>query len=326
MQRFCLSAVIGLSLGFGGIETPNAESYPTKPITIIVPFAAGGPSDTIARVLVEEMRKSLGQPLIVENIAGAGGSIGTRRIANAAPDGYSLTIGNWSTHVANGAIYSLQYDPLADFSPVALLPTESLLVTVRKSMPANNLQELIAWLKAHPNQATAGTSGVGGPSHVAALLFETITGTTLQLVPYRGAGPALKDLVAGQVDMMITGPSIALQQMQNGNIKILAVAAKARLASLPETPTVDEIGLNGFYVSVWHALWAPKDTPREIIAKLNASVRQALADSAARKRYVDLGLELPSNDQQTPEALGAFQKAEIEKWWPIIKAAGIKAQ
>jgi tripartite-type tricarboxylate transporter receptor subunit TctC len=326
MRRFCLYALIGLSVGLGSIEAPRAESYPTKPITIIVPFAAGGPSDMIARVLVEEMRKSLGQPLIVENLVGAGGSLGTRRIANAAPDGYSLTIGNWSTHVANGAIYSLQYDPLADFSPVALLPTESLVITVRKSMPANSVQELIAWLKAHPNQATAGTSGVGGPSHVAALLFENMTGTTLQVVPYRGAGPALQDLVAGQVDMMITGPSIALQQMQNGNIKILAVAAKKRLASLPEIPTVDEIGLSGFYVSVWHAVWAPKNTPSGIIAKLNASVRQALADTAVRKRYADLGLELPSNDQQTPESLGAFQKAEIEKWWPIIKAAGIKAQ
>jgi len=326
MQRLFLYALTGLSLGLGSIEAPKADSYPAKPITVVVPFAAGGPSDTIARVLVEEMRKSLGQPLIVENLVGAGGSVGARRVANAAPDGYSLTIGNWSTHVANGAIYSLHYDVLADFSPIALLPTESLLITVRKSMPANNVQELIAWLKAHPNQATVGTSGVGGPSHVAALLFEKMTGTTLQLVPYRGAGPALQDLVSGQVDMMITGPSIALQQMQNGNIKILAVAAKTRLASLPEIPTVDEIGLSGFYVPVWHAVWAPKDTPAGIIAKLNASVRQALADPAARKRYADLGLDFPSSDQLTPEALGAFQKAEIEKWWPIIKAAGIKAQ
>ena len=207
---------------------------------------------------------------------------------------------------------------------MAMLPSEPLMIAVKKTMPANSLKELIAWLKANPNKASSATSGIGGPSHVAGILFEKETGTQLQLVPYRGAGHAMQDLVAGQVDMMISGPSIALPQMRNGNIKIFAIAAKARAASSPDIPTVDEAGLPGFYVSVWQGLWAPKDTPQDIIAKLNSGVRQALADPVVRKRYTDLALELPSAEQQTPEALGAYQKAEIEKWWPIIKAANIK--
>jgi tripartite-type tricarboxylate transporter receptor subunit TctC len=287
---------------------------------------AGGPSDAIARILVEGVRSSLGQPFIIESVVGAGGSIGTGRVARSAPDGYTLGIGNWGTHVANGAIYSLQFDLLKDFTPVAPLPIEPLMIAVKKAVPASNLRELIAWLKANPNKVSSGTSGVGGPSHVAGLLFEKETGTQFQLVPYRGAGPAMQDLVAGQVDMMIVASSMALPQMRNGNIKIFAIAAKARSPLSPDIPTVDEAGLPSFYVSVWSGLWAPKDTPREIIAKLNAAVRQALADPAVRKRYADLALELPPDDQQTPEALGALQKAEIEKWRPIIKAANIKAQ
>jgi len=304
----------------------TAQAYPSRPITMIVPFAAGGPSDTIARILAENMRRFLGQPLVIENVVGAGGSIGTARVVRSIPDGYTIGIGNWGTHVANGVIYSLQFDLRKDFAPVAMLPSEPLMIAVKKTMPANSLKELIAWLKANPNKASSATSGIGGPSHVAGILFEKETGTQLQLVPYRGAGPAMQDLVAGQVDMMISGPSIALPQMRNNNIKILAIAAKARSPSSPDIPTVDEAGLPGFYVSVWQGLWAPKDTPEDIIAKLNSGVRQALADPVVRKRYADLALELPSDAQQTPEALGAYQKAEIEKWWPIIKAANIKAE
>ena len=323
MKRL-LAAVLVIVVS--SIMCAQAQTYPSKPISIIVPFAAGGPSDTIARILVEGMRSSLGQPLIIESVLGAGGSIGTARVARSAPDGYTLGIGNWGTHVANGAIYSLQFDLLKDFTPVAPLPSEPLMIAVKKAVPASNLIELIAWLKANPNKVSSGTSGVGGPSHVAGLLFEKETGTQFQLVPYRGAGPAMQDLVAGQVDMMIVASSLALPQMRNGNIKIFAIAAKARSPLSPDIPTVDEAGLPSFYVSVWSGLWAPKDTPREIIAKLNAAVRQALADPAVRKRYADLALELPPDDEQTPEVLGALQKAEIEKWWPIIKAANIKAQ
>jgi len=325
-RRFFRCALIASWLGLWVVGNSIAESYPVKPIAIIVPFAAGGPSDTVARILAEGMRKSLGQPLVIENVVGAGGHLGTRRVASAAPDGYLLGIGNWGTHVANGVIYSLPYDLLRDFAPVALLPSEPLMVAVSKAMPVNSLKELIAWLKAHPNKATSGTSGVGGPSHVGGLLFAKLTDTKFQLVPYRGAGPAMQDLVAGQVDMMITGSSTALPQMREGNIKVFAVAAKTRLASASDILTVEETGLPDFHVSVWHGLWAPKGTSPDIIATLNASVRQTLADPGVRKRYLDLGLELPDADQQTPEALGAFQRTEIEKWWPLIKAAGIKAE
>jgi tripartite-type tricarboxylate transporter receptor subunit TctC len=325
-RRFFPSGLIASLLTVWTAGSALAESYPAKPITVIVPFAVGGPSDTVARILAEGMRKSLGQPVVIESVVGAGGHLGTRRVAGAAPDGYLLGIGNWGTHVANGVIYALPYDLIQDFAPVSLLPSEPLVIAVRKTMPVNSLKELIAWLKAHPNKATSGTSGVGGPSHVGGLLFAKLTDTQFQLVPYRGAGPAMQDLVAGQVDMMITGSSSALPQMRDGNIKVFAVAAKTRLALAPDVLTVDETGLPEFHVAVWHGLWAPKGTSPEIIATLNASVRQTLADPVVRKRYGDLGLELPAADQQTPEALAIFQKAEIEKWWPLIKAAGIKAE
>ena len=303
-----------------------AQTYPSKPITLVVPWAAGGPTDTITRILAEPMRVSLGQPLVIENISGAAGSIGVGRVARAIPDGYTVVVGNWGTHVSNGAIYSLQFDLVADFAPVSLLPSEPLMIAVNKSIPAHDLKEFIAWLKANPNKATSGTSGIGGPSHIGGILFAKETGTQFQLVPYRGAGPAMQDLVAGQVDMMITGPSIALPQAHNGNIKIYAIAARNRVVAAPEVPTVDEAGLPGFYVAVWHGLWVPRGTPQDVVGKLNAAVRHALANQAVRKRLTELALELPSIEQQTPEALGALQKSEIDRWWPTIKAAGIKAQ
>jgi tripartite-type tricarboxylate transporter receptor subunit TctC len=307
-------------------RTAWAQAYPSRPITMIVPFAAGGPTDTIARIMAEGMRASLGQPIIVENVTGAGGSVGTARVARAAPDGYTVSIGNWGTHVANGAIYSLPFDLLADFAPVSLLPGEPLAIVAKLTMPADNLKDFIAWLKANPNKALCANSGIGGPSHVGGLLFAKQTGTQIQPVPYRGAAPAFQDLVAGRVDMMITGPSVALAQARSGNLRFYALAAGNRLSAAPDIPTVDEAGLPGFYITVWHGMWVPRGTPADAVSRLDSAVRDALALPFVRNRFTDLFLEIPPIEQQTPEALAAFQKAEIEKWWPIIKAANIKAE
>jgi tripartite-type tricarboxylate transporter receptor subunit TctC len=303
-----------------------AQAYPARPISIVVPFVAGGATDVIARLIAERMRASLRQPVIVENIAGAGGSTGVGRVARAAPDGYTLSIGHWSTHVVNGAIYSLPYDLLNDFEPILLLTSNSYLVLARKTMPATNLTELIAWLKANPDKASAGTAGAGSPQHVGGIFFQRATGTRFQFVPYRGGAPMTQDLVAGQIDMTIDDPTNSMPQLRAGAIKAYAVAAKTRLAAAPDIPTVDEAGLPGFYFSRWHALWAPKSTPKDIIARLNAAAVDALADAGVRARLADLAQEIFTREQQTPEALGSHHKAEIEKWWPILKAANIKAE
>jgi tripartite-type tricarboxylate transporter receptor subunit TctC len=309
-----------------GIDGASAQTYPSRPITLVVPLATGGSTDTIGRIVAEGMRPSLGQPIIVENTAGAGGTIGVGRVARAAPDGYTFLIGQWGTNVASGAIYSLQYDLLADFEPVALLATQPFLIVAKKTMPANDLKELIAWLKANADKASQGNSGVGTPSHVGGILFQNAIGARLQMVPYRSAGLSMQDLVAGQIDVMLDTPAVSLPQVRSGNIKAYAVTAKSRLQVAPEFPTVDEAGLPGFYFSFWHALWAPKGTPKSVIATLNAAAVKALADPTVNRRLTDIAQEIFPRDQQTPEALGAYQKAEIEKWWPIIKAAGIKAE
>ena len=307
-----------------GVSTSTAEVYPSRLITMVVPFAAGGATDVIARIVAERMGVSLGQPIIIENVGGASGTIGVGRVARATPDGYMLDLGQWDTHVANGAIYALRYDLLNDFEPVALIASNPLLIVARKDLPAADLKSLVAWLKANPDKASWGHPSAAGI--VGGIVFQKETGTRFQFVPYRGLQPAMNDLIAGHIDLMSPGPSIALPQVRAGAIRAYAVTAKSRLAAAPDIPTVDEAGLPGLHISGWFGLFAPKGTPKDVIAKLNAAVVDALADPTVRRRLTELGEEIPSREQQTPEALRAYQKAEIEKWWPIIKAANIKVE
>jgi tripartite-type tricarboxylate transporter receptor subunit TctC len=272
------------------------------------------------------MRVSLGQPVIIENVTGANGSIGTGRAAHAAPDGYTVTMGQWNTHVGNGAVYALQYDVRKDFEPIGLFSDAPMWLVGKTGLPAKDLKELVAWLKANPDAATAGTVGIGSVAHVAGIFFQQQTSTKFRFIPYRGGAPALQDLMAGAVDLVFTEASYSLTYVQGGKINAYAVMSKTRWARAPEVPTVEEIGAKGFYISFWQGLWAPKGTPKQIIVKLNAAVGETLADPVIRQRLTDLGQEIPPREQQTSEALGAFQKAEIEKWWPIIRAANIKAE
>jgi tripartite-type tricarboxylate transporter receptor subunit TctC len=319
-----------LQLAAGAVGLPalsrvaKAQTYPSHPITMIAPYAAGGPTDTIARIMAERMRGPLGQTVLVENTTGAAGTIGVGRVARAVSDGYTIGIGHWGTHVVNPAIYTLQYDALKDFEPVAMIATNPQLIVANKAIPANDLKELIAWLKINGSTATQGTAGHGSGSHLSGVYFQNITGTQFQFVPYRGAGPAMQDLVAGHVDLMIDQAANSLPQVRAGTIKAFAVTDKNRVAAAPDIPTVDEAGVPGLHISIWHALWVPKGTPKDIIAKLNAAVVETLADDNVRKKLAELGQEIPARDMQTPEVLFAYHKAEIEKWWPIVKKAGIK--
>jgi len=317
---------IAIAASLGTIVSAGAQGFPSRPITMIVPFAAGGSGDTIARIVGERLRVALGQPVIIENVAGASGSIAGARVARTPGDGYTLIQGNWATHVLNGAIFTLQYDLLNDFQPISLLATESLIVVSRKTLPASDLRELIAWLRANPDKASAGTGGGGSVGHVAGVFFQKETGTRFTFVPYRGVGPAMQDLVAGQIDLMFDTAANSLPQVRAGNVKVYAVTSASRLPDAPDIPTAGEAGLPGFLFSNWRAIWAPKGTPAPIVERLNAAVHEVLADAAVRKRLAELGQEIVADAQQTPEALGAHHKAEIEKWWPIIRAAGIKAE
>jgi tripartite-type tricarboxylate transporter receptor subunit TctC len=293
---------------------------------MVVPFAAGGPTDTLARIVGERMRTTLGQPVIVENVTGAGGSIAVGRVVRAKSDGYTIGIGVWNTHVLNGAVYSLPYDTLTDLEPVGLLANNYTLIVSKKSVPATSLQELIAWMKSNNGKVSAGTAGAGASTHVARVLFQNMTDTQFQFVPYRGAAPAQKDLIGVQIDLMFDQASSALQHVRAGTIKAYAIASNTRASAAPDIPTAAEAGLPGFHISVWHAIWAPKNTPNDVVARLNGAIVEALADPAVRKRLADLGQELFPREQQTPQALGAFHWAEVQKWWPIVKAANIKAE
>jgi tripartite-type tricarboxylate transporter receptor subunit TctC len=323
MRRAVLAALVGLLAFAGGA---HADDFPSHPVTIVVPFSAGGPSDAMTRILAERMQRALGQTITVENVTGAGGSLGVGRVVRAAPDGYTISFGHLGTHVANGAIYRLGYDLVADLAPVVLLPSNPMIVVSKNAVPAKTLQELLAWLRARPGLPTAGTAGAGSGSHIAGLYFENVTGIKLQYVPYRGTAPALNDLVAGQIDIIVDQTSNSISQVRAGTIRAYAVTDDKRVESAPEIPTTDEAGLPGFHMTLWSGLWVPKGTPNDIIAKLNAAAVTALSDPAVRKKLQDLGLEMPPKDQLSPEALGTWQKAEIAKWWPMIKAANVKVE
>jgi tripartite-type tricarboxylate transporter receptor subunit TctC len=303
-----------------------ALDYPTRPITIVVPFAAGGATDVLARVLSDPMSKSLGQTLIVENLTGAAGSIGVTRVVRAPADGYTLSIGTLTTHVLIAGLYKLDFDLLGDLTPIAELAYEPLLICVKNSLPVHNLKELIAWLRANPGKASVGIPGAGSTGNLAGISFQNVTGTTFQFVPYRGDAPAVQDMMAGQIDMMIVPSSNFTAQVLAGTIRAIAVPSKTRLANLPDVPTTDEAGLPGYYASIWFGMWAPKNTPKDVIVKLNAAAVAALADEGVKARLNKLGQQVAPRDLQEPAAFAAFQKSEAEKWWPIIKAANIKVE
>jgi tripartite-type tricarboxylate transporter receptor subunit TctC len=322
VMRSAILAVLIAILTCGGVAV--ADHYPSRIITVIVPFSAGGPSDAMARILAERMKTALGETIVVENVTGAGGSLGVGRAVHAPPDGYTISFGHLGTHVANGAIYKLGYDLVTDLEPVALLPSNPMIIVSKNAVPAKSLKELIAWIKARPAPVTAGTAGAGSGSHIAGLYFENVTGIALQYVPYRGTAPAMNDLVAGQIDLMIDQTSNAIGQVRAGTIRAYAITDSKHVASAPEIPTTDEAGIPGFHMTLWSGLWVPKDTPKDIVEKLNAATISALNDPAVRKQLENLGLQMPPSDQLSPQALGAWQKAEIAKWWPMIKAANVK--
>lgn len=323
ISLFSRAALIAALL-IAPLTAATAQTYPDRSINVIVPFSAGGPTDALIRTIGERMRETLGQSVVVENVTGAAGTIGVGRVAKAAPDGYTLSFGHWSTHVVNGAAYPLNYDLLTDFEPVALLTSYPMLLVSKNDVPAKDLKEFLAWARASQDKVSVGTIGVGSAAHVAGVYFEKIAGVKLNYIPYRGAAPALQDLLAGNIDFMFDHVANALPHVKDGKIRAYAVTAKDRIDIAPEIPSVDEAGLPGLHVSIWFGLWAPKGTPRPVIAKLNAAVREALADPAVKSKLAALGQIIPPLDKQTPEALAAHQKAEIEKWWPIVKAANIR--
>jgi tripartite-type tricarboxylate transporter receptor subunit TctC len=325
MRRTVFAAWIAtLALSGFLVGSARADNYPSRPITVIVPFAAGGPSDAMMRILGEHMKTTLGEAILIENVTGAGGSIGVGRAVRSPADGYTISFGHLGTHVANGAVYKLGYDLVADLDPVVLLPSNPMIIVSKNAVPARTLRELLAWLKSSPTPVAAGTAGAGSGSHIAGLYFESVAGIKLQYVPYRGTGPAMNDLVAGQIDLIVDQTANSINQVRAGTIRAYAVTDDKRVAQAPDIPTTDEAGLPGFHMTLWSGLWVPKGTPKEIVTKLNAAAVEALGDPQVRKQLENLGLQMPPADQLAPEALGAWQKAEIAKWWPMIRAANVK--
>ena len=317
-----LLVALGLAI-VAGIASAQAQSYPSRPITLVVPFPPGGSTDAAARIMAERMRAPLGQPIVIENVGGAGGSIAVGRVARAAPDGYTFDIGQWDTHVGS-IIYKLDYDLEKDFEPIALVSNNPQLMVAKNDLPADNLKDLVAWMTANPGKINFVNQNAA--ANVTGVMFEKLTKQKVQFIPYRGAGPAMTDLVSGTVDLLVVQGAVALPQIRGGKIKALANLSPQRSVSMPDIPTADETGVPGLYMSGWFGFFAPKGTPKDVIAKLNAATVEALADPAIQKRFTELGLDVAPRAQQTPEGLAAFQKAEIDKWWPIIKAAGIGAQ
>ena len=320
MTRLIVAIALTLSAGIAGVQ---AQTYPSRPITIIVPFPPGGSTDTAARIIGDRMRQPLGQTVVIENAGGAGGSIAVARLARAAPDGYTIDIGQWDTHVG-AIIYPINFDLQKDFEPIGLMSVNPQLMIARKGFPADDLKGLVAFMKANPGKATFVDQNAA--AKVTGILMQQSTGTTVQFIPYRGAGPAMQAMLGGQVDLMVVQAAVTLPQARAGTVKILANLSPSRSRVVPDVPTSEESGIPGLYASGWFGLFAPRGTPKDIIARLNAAMVQALAEPAVRTRFSDLGLDIASREQQTPQGLAAFHKAEIEKWWPVIKAAGIKAE
>jgi tripartite-type tricarboxylate transporter receptor subunit TctC len=326
MRSLLLAIPFALVASLGASPSSNAQSYPSRPVTIVVPYSAGGPTDTLGRVVGDRMRKPLGQTVLVDNTTGAGGSIAVGKVVRAAPDGYTLGIGHWGSHVVNGAYYTLPFNLLTDLQPVAMIATNPQVIISKSAVPAKNLKELLAWIRANEDKLLVGSGGVAASSHMGGIYFQHLIGAKFQYVHYRGGAPAMQALLGGEIDVYVTQLSNITGQLGSGRIRAYAVTAKTRQAAAPEIPTVDEAGLPGFHTAIWHAFWLPKGTPRDIVMKLNAAIVEALADQTVRQRFADLGQEIPARAQQTPEALGAYHKEEIDKWFPMIKAAGLKAE
>jgi tripartite-type tricarboxylate transporter receptor subunit TctC len=315
-----------IAAGLASASPARADDYPSRPITMIIPLAVGGSTDVLGRIIAKGMSEALGQTVVVENVSGAAGVIGVTKGERSEPDGYTIQWGMWGTNMANGAIYNLGFDLLTDLDPVALVATQPFFINGRKTLAANNLKELVAWLKQNGDKTTMGTSGVGSPSHVAGILMENMLGLKWQMVSYRSAGLANQDLLAGTIDILLDTPAVSLPHVKSGDVKGYAVTSQNRLSIAPEIPTADEAGMPGYFFNFWHALWVPKGTPRPIVDKLNAAVQKTLADPEIRQRLTDLAQVIYPPEMRTPEGLHAFQKSEVEKWYPIIKAAGIKPE